>query len=170
MKVLESATMRLQMLRTQGDVLEMLATYAPGSPPPPRHYHPLQREQFTVESGALRFFLNGAERVVRAGESVIIEPGTVHTVRNASASEPARTRWETRPALRSAEMFEAILEMQRQGANLLTAAAIGHEFRHEMVLAWPPRLVQSCVFGLLAPLARALGKGVSRAEPPTPTL
>jgi hypothetical protein len=158
MKVLETAELRLEMLRTHGEVLEMIATYAPGSPPPPRHYHPLQREQFTVESGALTFFLDGRERIVRAGESVILEPGTVHSVRN-GADEPARARWETRPALRSAAMFEALCNMNRRGFNLLTAAAIAREFSSELVLASPPRAVQSCVFGLLAPLARVLGKG-----------
>ena len=41
--------------------------------------------------------------------------------------------------------------------NLLHAALIARHYQDEFVLASPPLLVQTCVFGLLAPLARVLG-------------
>jgi quercetin dioxygenase-like cupin family protein len=157
--VLDSPNFRLELLRTQGEVLEMLATYGPGSLPPPRHFHPQQREHFMIERGAMWFEIDGAERVLSAGQSLFIEPGSVHRARNASQGEQAVVRWETRPALRSAQFFEAMHALNRSGRNLLTVAAIAREFKHEFVLASPAPWVQSCVFGLLAPLARALGKG-----------
>jgi len=156
--ILEAPNMRLELLRTKGEVLEMVATYAGGSKAPPAHYHPRQQERFDVLSGSFWFEVDGRERVLKRGESMVIAPGGVHRIRNASRDEPASMHWETRPALRSAQLFEALYAMANKGPDLLTVAAIAHEFRQEMVFAAPPRLVQSCVFGLLAPLAKLLGK------------
>jgi mannose-6-phosphate isomerase-like protein (cupin superfamily) len=157
--ILDSPGFRLELLRTRGEVLEMLATYGPASKPPPRHLHPRQREHFRVEEGAFWFEIDGKVRVLQAGESLFVEPGSVHRAKNASQTERAVVRWETRPALRSAQFFEATHGLLRSGRNPLTFAAIAREFRDEFVLASPGPFVQSCVFGLLAPLARALGKG-----------
>lgn len=155
--ILESKAMRLELLRTKGDVLEMLATYQPGSPPPPLHFHPKQREIFAVRRGALCFRVDGRERVVTAGESITIEPRQVHSVRNVSPLEPAEAHWETRPALRSAQLFQALHHVQTHGMRPLEMSAILHEFRAEFALAAPPRCVQTCVLAFLGPLARSLG-------------
>jgi quercetin dioxygenase-like cupin family protein len=159
--ILEAGDMRLELLRTRGEVLEMVATYGPGVPAPPRHFHPRQEERFTIQSGAIWFEVDGRERVLQKGESLTVPPGAVHRARNASDREPSVMHWETRPALRSAQLFEALYAMAREGRSVLTMASIMREFRDEFRLASPPPLVQSCVFGLLAPLARALGKGAA---------
>lgn len=157
--ILEAPNMRLELLQTTGEVLEMVATYGPGSKAPPAHFHPLQEERFEVQSGAFWFQVDGRERVLKAGEGLVIPAGGVHRIRNASLEEPATMHWETRPALRSAQLFQALYAMANRGTDLLSVAAIASEFRNEMVLASPPKLVQSCLFGLLTPLAKALGKG-----------
>lgn len=157
--ILEAPNMRLELLRTQGEVLEMVATYGPGSKAPPAHYHPHQEERFDIVSGAFWFEVDGRARVLKAGERLIIPPGGVHRICNASPDEPASMHWETRPALRSAQLFQALYALASKGPDILSIAAIAHEFREEMVLARPPRLVQSCVFGLLSPIALLLGRG-----------
>ena len=68
--------------------------------------------------------------------------------------------WETRPALRTAELFQALYGASRRGGgrpSLLAAAAILSEYRDEMRLARPSPLVQRAVFGCLGPIARLVG-------------
>jgi quercetin dioxygenase-like cupin family protein len=160
--VLDEGNIRLEVVKsgrdTGGELLEFLATYRPGSLPPPRHYHPSQVETFEVRRGALWFEVDGVERTVRAGESIVVPAGGVHRAKNASATEEAQVTWQTRPALRSLAFFEAAYALSKSGAGRLAKAALAREFSAEFVLASPPRVVQACVFGLLAPLARMLGK------------
>jgi quercetin dioxygenase-like cupin family protein len=64
----------------------------PGCMAPPPHYHPGgQRETFEVTEGAFELKRGREWHRVRAGESLTIEPGEVHTFRNREA-EPARVR------------------------------------------------------------------------------
>ena len=45
----------------------------------------------------------------------------------------------------------------RGAPNVLQMALIANHYRDEFVLASPPRSVQTCIFGILAPLARLFG-------------
>lgn len=171
---LDSGAVRLTFLETsadtRGELLRVEAVYAPSSPPPPRHYHPSQDEEFEVLEGALAFVIDGRAHTVRAGETVRVPARAVHEARNA-VDEPTRVIWTTRPALRTEQFFETIYGLVQDGLaapngrpGLLQSAAIAREFRPEFVLASPPLLVQTCVFGLLAPIARALGIRGNRAR------
>jgi mannose-6-phosphate isomerase-like protein (cupin superfamily) len=129
------------------------ARYAPRSRPPPYHFHPRQDERFQILEGSLRFHIDGADRTVGAGEELAVPRGVAHRAHN-PGDAPAVVLWETRPALRTAEMFRALYGMRRPRPGLLEAAAILHEYRHEMVLAGPlPRRV---VIGCLGPVGRLL--------------
>jgi mannose-6-phosphate isomerase-like protein (cupin superfamily) len=109
--VYDDGKVKLEVLTTaaesDGELHEMRATYAAGSPLPPAHLHPAQDERFEVLEGALTFVLDGQERVVAAGEGVDVPRGTVHQVRNAG-EVPAVTIWQTRPALRTGEFHAAL--------------------------------------------------------------
>ncbi len=131
------------------------ARYSPRSPKPPYHRHPKQDERFTVIDGALTFYVDGVERVVRAGDAIDIPRRSLHWVRN-SADAPALATWETRPALRTAELFVAMNRaMQgRPRPRLVDAIAILAEYRDEIELANPPALVQRVLFACLAPFGR----------------
>jgi len=100
---------RLLLVRTgaetDGELLEMEATYAAAVGPPPAHLHPRQDERFEMLEGSVRTVIGGAERSYAAGETFAVPAGTPHQV---AAEGPARMRWEVRPALRTAEFFERL--------------------------------------------------------------
>jgi quercetin dioxygenase-like cupin family protein len=87
---------------TDGEVLEMEATYGRTGQLPPQHFHPSQVERFEVLEGTIRAIVDGTERRYGPGESFEVPAGTPHQM---TADGPARTRWEVRPALRTAEFF-----------------------------------------------------------------
>ena len=112
---------------TGGELLEMEATYAGDGPMPPEHYHPNQTERFEVLEGAVRAIIGGDEQRFEAGESFEVPQGTPHQM---AADGPTRTRWEIRPALRTAEFFEALYSGDpASNVNLL------EEFKDEFRLA-----------------------------------
>jgi mannose-6-phosphate isomerase-like protein (cupin superfamily) len=138
--ILDDGRVRLAFLRTGaetgGEVHEMHASYAPASPLPPAHLHPSQDERFEVLEGELLFIVDGVQRRVRTGEVIDIPRGTVHQARN-ERDQPAAAIWQTRPALRTAEFFQAIARARDSGdlSELIEAVT---EFRDCFVLAEQP--------------------------------
>ena len=90
---------------TDGELLEMEATYSGEGGMPPTHLHPSQAEHFEILEGRMRATVDGEERVYETGESFDVPAGTPHQM---GAEEPTRMRWEVRPALRTAEFFERL--------------------------------------------------------------
>ena len=107
---------------TGGEVLEMEATYPGSDTLPPEHFHPQQTERFEVLQGSIRAIIGGTERRYEGGEKFEVPPGTPHQL---GAEEPARVRWETRPALRTAEFFERLFG---EGPDSASAAKSLPEF------------------------------------------
>jgi hypothetical protein len=97
--------MQLRLVEVGDELLEMEATYSGEIGMPPEHLHPKQAERFEVLEGSMRAIVGGEERVYEAGESFEVPAGTAHQM---AAEGPARTRWEVRPALRTAEFFERL--------------------------------------------------------------
>src|SRR3954452_22837145 len=101
--------MRLRLIQTasetDGELLEMEATYSGEAGMPPEHLHPKQAEHFEILEGSMRAVVGGEERVYEAGESFEVPEGTPHQM---AAEGPTRMRWEVRPALRTAEFFERL--------------------------------------------------------------
>jgi quercetin dioxygenase-like cupin family protein len=101
--------MRLRFVQTpaetNGELLEMEATYTGDGSMPPTHLHPSQAERFEILEGRMRTIVDGDERVYEAGESFGVPAGTPHQM---GAEVPTRMRWEVRPALRTAEFFERL--------------------------------------------------------------
>ena len=159
--VLDSGDVLIKFVETAAETGGALhaqeARYVPKSRFPPDHCHPRQDERFQIIEGGLEFKIDGEPRVVRAGDEVAIPRGAYHHARNPFA-EPAIVRWETRPALRSAEMYRDLYmaaARHRGKPPLHEAAAILREYRHEFRLAKPHALVQTIVFSCLAPFGRA---------------
>ena len=96
---------RLLLVETGEDVLVMEATYSGTAGMPPEHLHPGQEERFEVIEGSMRAIVGGEERVYGPGEPFTVPAGTPHQM---AAEGPTRTRWEVRPALRTAEFFEEL--------------------------------------------------------------
>ncbi|HEY6638318.1 MAG TPA: cupin domain-containing protein [Solirubrobacterales bacterium] len=101
--------MRLLLVRTgeetDGELLEMEASYSGEAGMPPTHLHPTQAEHFEILDGRMRAIIDGEERAYEVGESFDVPAGTPHQM---AAEGPTRMRWEVQPALRTAEFFERL--------------------------------------------------------------
>lgn len=152
----QTATTRVWYLQTAadtgGELHEQRIEYLPGSPFPPFHFHPSQDEHFEIESGEMIFVVAGVESRVGPGESIDIPRGTHHKARNASETEPAVARWETRPALRTGEFFTCMAKLEGQGTIPLAAAV--HSYRD--VYRMPG--LQGLAVPVIARLASLLGR------------
>lgn len=160
---------RLLFRRTAAEtaegVLEIEASYPPHGGFPPLHRHPEQDEHFTVLAGALSVRIGERERRYQAGEAFSVPCGTPHTMCN-PADEIARVRWETRPALRTAEFYAALYDLEGNPAvrgplRALRLLLLARRYRREMVLTRLPLLAQRLLFGALAPLALLLDRDSS---------
>jgi mannose-6-phosphate isomerase-like protein (cupin superfamily) len=89
---------------TQGEYVEVEATYPPHSSKPPLHQHPMQDEHFTVLSGRLHTVVDGVERDLGPDDVLDVPRGTPHQMW-AIADEPTVVIWRTTPALRTDQMF-----------------------------------------------------------------
>jgi quercetin dioxygenase-like cupin family protein len=157
--LLDDGSLLLELVERTTPLLVMRATYAPGSPLAPRHLHPEQEEHFDVLSGSLWLELAGSPHLTPAGRSITVPARTVHRARNGSPTDACVVRWEVRPALRTDDFFAALHRASRRGRpGALAIAPVAREFRREWRLAAPPVPVQACLFGMLAPLARVLGR------------
>ena len=142
---------------TAGTVLEIEATYAPHGDFPPAHLHPGQDEAFTVLAGTLTVRMGGREERYEPGATFTVPRGTVHTMANRDAV-PARVRWETRPALETAEFFAAFYRLAEPDAprglrRAVRLLLLARHYRREIVLTSPRPVVQRLLFALLTPLA-----------------
>ncbi|MBK9124998.1 MAG: cupin domain-containing protein [Chloroflexi bacterium] len=147
---------------TGGALFEVEVTYNPHSKRPPTHYHPRQEERFDVVQGQITAEIGGETRTYRAGEYFIVPPGTHHAMWNAEQS-PVVMNWQTRPALRTQQLFESLWGLQQDGKldsakpNLLRIAVILNHFRDEFRLAGPSQIVQTLLFPILAVVGRLAG-------------
>lgn len=90
---------------TDGQLLVFELFLPPGKHVPSRHTHPIQVEQFTVLSGAMRFWLGWRTILAKPGDTVTVPRGVAHWFGNAGPGE-CRARVEVRPALQMQELFE----------------------------------------------------------------
>jgi hypothetical protein len=93
----------VKILRLDDEVLELEARYRGDAPLAQAHYHPSQHEYFEVLSGRIHAVVDGEERWYDAGARFDIPAGVSHQM---AAEGPTVTKWEIRPALRTAEFFE----------------------------------------------------------------
>lgn len=163
-----AALMTLRVARsaaeTNGELLELEATYEPGSVEPLEHFHPTQDEHFEILEGTMEARIAGEERTLASGDILDIPAGTVHAMWNGSGDR-ARVLWQTRPALRTEEFLSLVARLAQEGKltsrgtrDPLVGAAMMHEFRAEFRPTTPPAPVQAVAFPALAAVARILGR------------
>ena len=126
---------------TDGELLEMEATYRPRGPQS-------RRSTSTPTGGEVRDrrrrgdgATDGEQRTLVTGDLLEIPAGTVHAMWN-GGDEIARLRWETRPAMRTEELFralaivaEAAMSGEPQPDDSLSGEELLREFRDEFQLA-----------------------------------
>jgi mannose-6-phosphate isomerase-like protein (cupin superfamily) len=149
---------------TNGELLELEATYQPGSVEPLVHFHPRQDEHFEVVSGSIRADVSNEKRTLRAGDTLDVPAGTVHAMWNEGATE-AKVIWQTRPALRTEDFFRKVGALAQEGKlsskgprNPLLGASLLFQFRDEFRLGTLPRIVQAIALPPLAGLAKLFGR------------
>lgn len=135
----------------------------PGIPPEPVHTHPNQEKLIRVAEGELTVRVDGAERILRAGEQVTVPAGTVHSFWNPSGAN-AHYWSEFRPALRTAEFFITLFALARDGKlnkdgmpSMPQLMSSGDRFQGEIMVVSPPAFIQKVSFAVLGPLMRAFG-------------
>jgi quercetin dioxygenase-like cupin family protein len=124
---------RLRLIRTaaetDGELLEMEATYGGTGSLPPEHFHPRQVERFEVLEGTIRAIIGGTERRYGPGETFEVPAGTSHQM---AAEVPSRVKWEIRPALHTAEFFERLHGADDSTRDAASIAELLAEFSNEV--------------------------------------
>lgn len=149
--------------RTQGKRSEGIVTLRAGKSGPPAHIHPSCEEGFEVLNGSLTLIVNGKERTLQKGESVIVQRGEKHTFKNSSQTEPVEAKFWYEPALRLEWMLQTMGEdaMKKGGdwkkVSPLPAMYIMYKLRNEHRLAGMPFWLQNILFGMGAGLAKLTG-------------
>jgi len=115
-KLTLSPVTQLTIVSSTDEALEVEAVYAPGGSAPPNHLHPSQDEHFEILEGAMQVRLGEEPSELSQGDQLDVPRGTPHTMWNAGDG-PARTRWITRPALRTEVWFRTLDSIQRRSAE-----------------------------------------------------
>jgi mannose-6-phosphate isomerase-like protein (cupin superfamily) len=136
----------------------------PGGRVATAHFHPTLTERFHVLRGEVGFLIEDRERVLGPGEAAEVGPGVRHDWWQVGPDE-AQVVVEVDPGTRFVEMIGTLFGLARDGKasskglpGPLQLAATARAYRDVMVIASPPEPVQRLVFGLLAPVARLLGR------------
>lgn len=160
----EKMVIRKTACDTNGELFQAELYLPPGGFVAAAHIHPRQEERFAIIAGTLRGRIGAKEVTQRAGEQFVVSAGTPHVWWNAGEDE-LQVLGEIRPALQTEHFFAAFFGLAQAGKvhpktglpNLLQMAVLLRAYRHELILAQPPALVQTLLFGGLAPIGRALG-------------
>lgn len=152
---------RIAFLETAGDtggqLLRLDLTMPPGVAVPAAHIHPSQEERFALVTGSARFRVGRERFTARAGEAVVVPPGTPHRFWN-DGGEELRTIVEFRPALRIEQFFEQLWSGKLTNRGMpsvrLMVEMAPENYLEEVVLAGVPLRVQRALQRVLAALAR----------------
>ena len=125
------------------------------------HVHPRQDERFTIIDGEAHFIVEGQQRIVRAGEAIVVPVGVRHSIANTGSAEIEGVV-ELRPALHTRQMHEAFGGLASEGRttergaprNPLQLGATLWHFRHENRMTSPPIWVQNLILPPLWALAK----------------
>ncbi|MEA2403399.1 MAG: hypothetical protein QOE08_46 [Thermoleophilaceae bacterium] len=166
---------RMTFVGESPDCLEIESVNPPTNLPEPEHVHPTQESGCRVTSGVLRFSVSGAERAVRAGESITIPANTPHFFWNNGTEDAYAVQW-FRPALKTRTFFETLFALAQDGKldakgmpSALQIAAMIPFFADEIRPTRPPWALQRAVGAVLGPVARRRGyRAVYRQPPASP--
>lgn len=153
----------LRITHETPEELEVAATWGPGGKPPPAHLHPSQDEEFVVQSGRMTAWIDGAERRLEPGDTLVIPRDTPHKMWN-PGSETATAVWRTRPAGRTAEWFATIDRLTAGGTRKPPMPAMAKaltQYADVFVLAVGPKQARPAVQLALRAVGRVHGAGNS---------
>jgi quercetin dioxygenase-like cupin family protein len=146
------------MFEPDGENLYVDTWLEPGGALPP-HLHPHQEEHWSVVEGAVRFQLGSEKRVISPEDgTILVLPGVKHALE--SIGEEAHLRCHVVPALDLQEFLIDSAAAAREGLFMRGgiprslrgarwAARFLAKHRENVVMTFPPRLVQSAMIALL---------------------
>lgn len=166
------AIFRQTATETKGELLQIDFSFPPHIKLSIDHIHPLQEERFEVQRGTFGFLMDGREQIGSAGHRLTVPAGVRHKFW-VIGDEPGEIRFEFRPALRAAEVFETLWALNHAGKvnpkmggpGPLQMAVILSEYQDEFVIGQLLRSVQRVLFKVMAPVGKMLGY---RARVPYP--
>jgi quercetin dioxygenase-like cupin family protein len=149
---------------TGGQLLEAELHVRPGGYVP-SHLHPTQEETFTGVAGEFVVEIDGEQRTIRPGDTVVIPPRTPHGF--APAREASQVLVAVRPALHLDDYFRVFLGLSRDRTivapargiprPLLQVAIVMDRFAPEVAAGGMPLRLQRVFFRVLAALGRWRG-------------
>lgn len=160
---------RRTSIETDGQLFEWDNFVDPGGGPMDiPHVHPHMRESFQVLDGEMLFLIDGREHVVKAGETIVAEPGHTHAFQNRSQSpvymvsrfEPAEEgRWDEL-ARKGLLVDSTFVQFERAGGlgriSPVQLIVFGSRYKQGYRPGLPIWL-QDMVSFLVAPTARIFG-------------
>jgi quercetin dioxygenase-like cupin family protein len=159
----ERVTFLKTSAETDGESVLIDTIVASGGFVAAEHLHPYQSERFEILEGEVEFEVDGEIAVARAGDVVMVEPGTPHRFRN-TGDEEIRFRCEVRPALTFETFLETMFALAADGKtnkkglpNPFHLAVIMEEHFDLVRLPFPPAWMQRTGLVLGAPLGKLLG-------------
>ncbi len=167
---------RLRFLKTSrdtgGESVVVEVTVQPDGFVAAAHVHPNQSEHFQVLEGTVGFKLDGKTIEAKAGDSVVVEPGTSHKFWNAGET-PARFVTVVSPALQFEQLIETMFSLAADGKtngkgmpNPLRLAVIASAHFDDVRLPFPPAFIQRMGLAMGRPVGRLLGYEPTHASAP----
>ena len=127
------------------------------------HVHPYQTEEFEILSGSVEFRKDGDKVVATEGDSVTVEPGTVHRFKNVGGDE-ARFVAKVSPALEFESFLETMFALAADGKtnkkgmpNPVRMAVIANAYFDDVRAPHVPGAIQKAALSAGAAVGRLVG-------------
>ena len=147
---------------TGGEYVLIEAAVAPGGGVA-SHVHPYQTEEFEILAGSVEFRKDGDKVVVHEGDSVTVEPGTIHRFKNVG-DDDARFTTRVSPALEFESFLETMFALAADGKtnkkgmpNPIRMAVIAKEYFDDVRAPRVPGAVQKAALSAGAAVGRLVG-------------
>ena len=147
---------------TGGEYVLIEAAVAPGGGVA-NHVHPYQTEEFEILSGSVEFRKGGDKVVAHDGDSVTVEPGTIHRFKNVGDAE-ARFTTKVSPALEFESFLETMFALAADGKtnkkgmpNPVRMAVIANEYFDDVRAPHLPGAIQKAALSAGAAVGRLVG-------------
>jgi len=163
--VSKSEGFRQTVLKRDNGVFWLELELEPYAAGPPEHVHTTFAENFAVAEGTLSLLFQGETRVVRAGEKLLVPPGTAHKPFNGTGSRVV-VRGPLEPEYAIPDLFSVFLTQaygffDESPSNNQAPKALLQMSRfapkYDSWLASVPVPAQRALFFIIRPIARLLG-------------